>query len=372
MSIIDRLAAEIESEPASELEELCRHAVAAEMRHAKRLLTADEIEDITEDTFEDEAVSDLDVDEDGEVEVTEHERANIPEESIVMMDEDGEVVEGVVVEGKFARLRVIPDHRCKHVAKRIATHMESLALMANINEGINLKSLYHPVPNVTMPCPKCSSRNVTPVWFDSGQVIACCNECATEFEASVDDVAHATLAERTVEDIDILPEYDVFGSVWLKDGGYGYEVYASGELIDSGEAETFDEVQERFDDIADAYDEIEEDAEIDFASGESDTVEDIDGDELILESGRKASRARVARMVADKKAFVAKNDLGGIKITAGRGFHSPRGSVIVESIMPNGVYARVVTATADGRIAERMVRFTERELKAYLKRHNLA
>ena len=371
MSIIERLATEIEQEPSSELESMCRQTVAAEMRHAKRLLTAEEIEDIADSVFEEEAIADLENVEDGEVVVTEHERRNIPEDEIVMVDEDGEVVEGVVVEGRFARLVVVPDRHCERVAKRIATHMESLALMVNVNEGVNLKSLYHPVPDVNMPCPKCSSRNVTPVWFDSGQVIACCNDCCAEFDASIDDVAHATLAERTVEDIDILPEFEVFGSVWLEDEGYGYEIYASGEVIDSGAADTFNEVQERFDDVADAYEEIEEGAQVDFTSGESDVIDVIDEDDIFFEAGKKASRARLARMIVDKRAFLDKSAMSGYRIFVGQGFHSPRGSLVVENVLPEGIYARLVTATADGRIQERVARFTEKELRNYVKRHRL-
>ena len=246
MNIIEKLATAIAQEPSTELEGICRHAVAIEMRNAKRMLTAEEIEDVVDEVVDEEAIADLeDRYEDGEVEVSDAERGNIPEEDIVtMQDEDGEVVEGVVVEGKFARLVIVPDVSKRTISASIANHSDMLAHMANMNEGINLKSLYHPVPDVNMPCPACASRNVTPVWYDSGQVVACCNDCDMEFDASINDVAHATLAERTVEDIDILPEHEVFGSVWLSGDGFGYEIYASGELIDSGEEDDYEEPDE--------------------------------------------------------------------------------------------------------------------------------
>lgn len=372
MSIIDRLAAAIDKEPSTELEGICRRAVAMEMRRAKRMLTADEIDDIVEDVVEEEAHADLEERFDGEsVNVSDLEAENIPEDELVTFtDDDGEEIEGVVVEGRFARLKIRPDSSVRTISASISKHSESLAIMANSNEGINLQSLYHPVPDVNMPCPVCASRDVTPVWYDNGQVIACCNNCNREFDASIDDVAHATLAEQTVEDIDILPEHEVFGSVWLNGSGYGYEVYASGELVDSGEADRYDDVIERFDDIADAFDDIEEDSQVDFTNGESDVVDEIDGDDVYFEAGRKASRIRLARMVADGKAFVDNSRVASIGfVRRGRSYRMKGGSRFeVDSVWNGGVDGRLVSCTPDGRLAERHVRMSKREFSKSLLR----
>lgn len=369
MDIIENIADAIEQEPSSDMEAMCREEVAMEMRSQRRMLTADEIEDIVEDIVEDEAIADLSVErvDEGEITVTEPERANIPDEDIVLVEDgDDEDVEGVVIGGRFARLNVVPDRSASVIAKSISRHSEALAHMANVNEGINLKSLYHPVPDVAMPCPVCASRNVTPVWYDRGEVIAHCNSCDHEFDASVEDVAHATLAERTVEDIDILPEYDVFGSVWLENDGYGYEVYAEGELVDSGAVDTYEEVLERFDDIADAYDEIGEGTQVDFSSGDSEMVEIMADDDVYFGAGRKASRIRLARMVADGAAFIDNSMRKELSFTAGQVFESQSGSVIVDSVMPDGIYATMISCAPDGHIAERVARFTPKQLDSML------
>ena len=365
MNIIDKLATAVEAEPSTEMEEICRHAVALEMRHAKRLLTADEVEDIVDDVVSEEALADTEsLAEDGEVEVTDLERANMDDDEIVVFeDENGENIEGVVVEGRFARLVVVPDRSRSVISASIARHIEHLAHLATISDGIDKESLYHPVPDVLMPCPKCASMNVTPVWYDAGEVVACCNICGNEFDASIDDVIHATLAERTVEDIDILPEFDVFGSVWLEDDGYGYEVYASGELVDSGSAEEFIEVQDRFEDIADAYDDIEEGTQIDFINGDSDVIEEIDSDDVIFEAGRKASRIRLARMVVDKMAYIDNSNVTARRrYTVGQAFSTKVGHIEIDEIDRNGIYATVTSGMPSGRIAQRQMLFSQREL----------
>ena len=365
MSIIDKIAATIEGEPSTELEGMCRRAVAIEMRRAKRMLTADEIDDVVEEVVEEEAHADLEERFDGEqVNVSDLEAENIPDDEIVTYtDEDGEEIEGVVVEGRFAKLNIRPDSSVKTISASIAKHSEMLAIMANSSDGINLKSLYHPVPDVNMACPVCASHDVTPVWYDNGQVIACCNFCNREFDASIDDVAHATLAEQTVEDIDILPEHEVFGSVWLTGNGYGYEIYASGDLVDSGEAEKYDDVIERFDDVADAFDEIDEDSQIDFANGESDVIDEIDGDDVYFEAGRKASRIRLARMVADGRAFIDNSRVANIShVVPGRTYAMADGSrFAVDTVSGGEIVGRRVSCMPDGRVSERYVKFSKRE-----------
>ena len=366
MNVVEIAARNVEGfRSGSDVEQACRKAVARVMRSERRLLTADEVEDVVEDVVDAETSVDVEDKVEGDhVEMTDVEWDSVPVEEKVMFDKDnGEVVEGVVVGGRLLPVKLSKDFRASVIAERINMEVSSTAHLANVNEGVNVKSLYHPVPDVKMPCPKCASENVTPVWYDDGEVIACCNSCGNEFEADVDVVAKATLAERTVEDIDILPEFDVFGSVWYQeDGKFGFEVYSSGDLVDAGDADTFEEVQERFDDIADAYDELDEGVEVDFANGESDVIDVVDGDELLLEGGKRASRARVARMVADRKAFIDKSKVARCDFRPGQVVATRLGNFVVESSKKKLVSGTMVRCTADGRLSEQPTRFTPLEL----------
>lgn len=370
MNVVEIAARNVEGfRSGSDVECACRFAVARKMRAERRLLSSDEVEDVVEDVVDAETSVDVEDRVDGDhVEMTDVEWDSVPVEDKVMFDkEDGEVVEGVVVGGRLLPVKLSSDFRASVIAERINMEISSTAHLANVNEGVNVKSLYHPVPDVKMPCPRCASENVTPVWYDNGEVIACCNSCGNEFDADVNVVAKATLAERTVEDIDILPEFDVFGSVWYQDNGkFGFEVYSSGDLVDAGDADTFEEVQERFDDIADAYDELDEGVGIDFASGKSDVIDVVDGDELVLEGGKRASRARIARMVADGMAFVDKSNVATFRLAPGQVVATRFGNFVVESCGRKSVYGSVVRCTPDGRVGEQPMRLTMSELDKVL------
>ena len=355
MSFIDRAAEAVELEPAaSDLEEACRAEVASAMRGQRRMLTAEEIEDIVTDVVEEETEADpADFVEGGEIVMSDAEWDSV-EDKVVFESEDGPV-EGAVIAGRF-----LP-------ASRIACSMDEQAVLASTVDGIAPQALYNPVPDVKMPCPRCASSNVTPVWYDAGRVTALCNDCDEEFDASIDEVAHATLAEETVEDIDILPEHEVFGSVWNSGDGFGYEIYASGDLVDAGELDTFEEVQERFDDIADAFDDIEEDTVIEI-DGDSDVVIEIEADKVALGSGKNASRIRLARMVADRRAFLDNSNVLRNGYRAGERFATEDGYIELDEVTEDEILAYVTSPTADGRISCEYVAFTPRELSARLSR----
>ena len=364
MDIIEIAANAIARDPmsVSDTESSCRFAVARSMRANKRLLAENEIEDIVCDVVAGDTYVDadsLEPDADGEVEMTDTEWDSVDSDDKVVY---GDKV-GMVVGGRFCPVRIVEDTRAAHISYRIAKSMEYQAhTLASL--GIDEKSLYHPIPDVAMPCPKCASSNVTPVWFDGGDVVACCNDCGCEFDASVDDVLRTTLADRTVEDIDIIPEHDVFGSVWCSDGGrFGYEVYASGELVDSGEEDTFEEVQDRFDDIADAYDSIDEGMVVDLTNGNSEIIEDIDGDKVTMEGGKTASRARLARMIADGTAYADMSSISRISFREGQHIvlsHNRRADVV--GVGDGCVYIDMYEGLADGRVACRQVRLSKRQL----------
>lgn len=364
MDVIEIAASAIERDPmsVSDTESNCRLAVARAMREGGRLLAADEVEDIVGDVVSDETYVDIDSvepDGGGEVELTDAEWESVDSDDKVVY---GDTV-GMVVGGRFCPVRIVEDTRAAHISYRISKSMEYQAhVIASL--GIDERSLYHPIPDVAMPCPRCASSDVTPVWFDGGEVIACCNDCGCEFDASVSDVMRATLADRTVEDIDILPEHDIFGSVWCSDGGrFGYEVYASGELVDSGEEDTFEDVQGRFDDIADAYEDISEGAVIDLTNGGSEVIECIDGDKVTMEGGRTASRARLARMMADGIAYADRSGVASAHVREGQRIALSHGRLAdVVSVGSDGVYLDVYEGVADGRVACRQVRLTMRQL----------
>lgn len=367
MSFIEDAAMAVQNDPmsASDFETGCRFAVASKMRECRRLLAENEVEDIVEDMVGDYSYVDPEdrISEDS-VEMTDIEWDLYPEgEKVVYGEEDG-----VVVGGRFYPVRISEDSRVASVSKRIYSSISEIAHIAG-SLGMNERSLFHTVPDVNMPCPCCSSRNVTPVWFDDGDVTACCNDCGFEFDASLDDVALATIEERTVEDVDIIPEMDIFGSVWCRsDGRLGYEVYGSGELVDAGDAGSFSEVLARFDDIADAYDSISEGVGIDFTSGGSESVAGIEDDSLVMRSGRTASRIRVARMVADGSALLDMSHVERISAVPGQGFHYANGSIVVSSVEGGLIYADVWEPRPDGRLACVKSRFTEAQLVDKLKR----
>ena len=371
MSVFDKLADAIAADTiVSDIEHLCRVHVAGEIKRERRLLAEDEVEDIVEDVVDGESFVELEdaVSDDGFIDMTDAEWENVPaDDKVVLEKDDGNDVEGAVVGGRFLPVRLHEDPRPASIARRINASIKEAAHIANSVDGVNVKSLYHPVPDVCMPCPACASRDVTPVWFDSGEVVACCNRCGAEFDASTDEVARATLAERTVEDIDILPEFDVFGSVWCQDDGrFGYEVYASGELVDSGAADTFEGVQERFDDIADGFDDIEDGSSIVFENGPED-VEDVDGDRVVFEGGRAASRIRLARMLADHVAYLDNSGVTRMKLSPGMEFSSQMGTVVVASVDGDEVYANLIRCASDGRVVEDYVRYTRPQFKRMLR-----
>ena len=369
MNFVEIAATAIEGDPtATDMELICRSAVAEKMRESRRLLTADEVEDLVKDEVVEETAVDPEeiVEEEGELALSDIEWDSIPEEDKVEVELGDEVIEGCVVAGKFHPAKIHPDSSVSRYARRITASMEEQAHIGS-TLGITPKCLYNPVPDVTMPCPHCASRNVTPVWYDAGEVIALCNDCAEEFDASIEDVAKATLAERTVEDIDILPEHDVFGSVWYgEDGKFGYEVYASGDLVEDGAAETFEEIQERFDDIADAYEEIGEGTVIDLTSGDSEIIIDIDDDRIELESGKTASRARIARMVVDKRAFLDNSSRRRNVFVAGRMYAGKNGEQVLVTKAGGKLECEVWKPMMDGRVSMQLVTFTPKQLEAFL------
>ena len=369
MNFVEIAANAIEGDvTASDMELMCRAAVAQKMRKARRFLTAEEILDITNDTVIEETAIDPEdiIEAEGELDVTDIEWESVPEEDKVEVELEEETVEGMVVGGKFYRANLRPDTSVSRYAQRIATSMDEQAHYAT-TFGVAPKALFNPVPDVTMPCPKCASRNVTPVWYDKGEVIACCNECSHEFDASIEDVAKATLAERTVEDIDILPEFEVFGSVWYgEDGKFGYEVYASGDMVESGDSDTFEWIQDHFDDIADTYEEISEGTVIDLPSGDSEVVIDIDDDRIELESGKTASRARIARMVVNKKAFINNANATRTAFVEGNIYEAKSGAQVFVKRAGKELECEVWEPMVDGRIAHRLVNFTTKQLSNYL------
>jgi len=368
MDVIEIAASAVERDPmsASDVESACRFAVARSMRESRRLLADNEVEDIVGDIVDEETYVEpeaLEPNEDGEIELTDSEWESVDEgEKVVYGDKVG-----LVVNGSFCPVVTVPDFRVARISARICKSIEAQAHII-ASTGIDERSLYHTVPDVLMPCPKCESTNVTPVWFDGGEVVACCNACGEEFDASVEDVARATLAERTVEDIDIIPEHDVFGSVWCSgNGGFGYEIYASGELVDAGEDDTFEGVIDRFDAVADAYDDIEEGVGVDMASGFSGDVESISEDRIVFDDGRTASRAKIARMVADGSAFLDFSNVMRIAAYPGQELRSISGrSIEVEDISNGFIYASLYDGSPNGCITCKMARFTNREFAEFV------
>lgn len=364
VNVIARAVEAILSEPCSgDIEEMCHISVANVIKQSRRLLSADEVEDIVEDVVDGETLVDPEDMLDGdELRMSDIEWDSVEPERKV--DADG--VEGCVIGGRFYPVSTFPDQRAGMYASRIAAVIQSVANTANLTEGVNIRSLYHPVPIANIGCPRCASTDVTPVWYDDGRVTACCNKCLAEFDADIEDVAQATLVDKTIEDVDILPEHDIFGSVWYSgDGRYGFEVYSSGELVDSGEAGSLHDIQERFDDIADAFDDIEDGVEVDFTNGNSAVVDAVDGDDVVLvDDGREASasRIRLARMVVDKKAYIDGSGRLSMDFRPGDVVVSKNGSRIrVDEVAGGKVFSTVTMPKEDGGISQFRLSSTPRE-----------
>ena len=351
MNVIATVVDNLISEPCScDIEDMCRRSVAMEIKAGRRLLSSDEVDDVVEDVVEEETAVDVEDHVDGDfIRMSDIEWKSVSSSKKVTYGSEV----GCVVNGSFLPVRTYPDPRPSMYADRISKIIEGAANMANISDGVNIKSLYHPVPAINVSCPKCASRNITPVWFDDGRVTACCNECFAEFDASIDDVDDATLADRTVEDVDIIPEQEMFGSVWYAgDGVYGYEIYSFGELVDSGEAASFSEIQDRFDDVADAYDALEENVVVDFATGDSEEINDVSDSHLGFAGGRSASRAKVARMVADGQAFIDVSKVSSLDFRAGDVFRKRDGSMVsVDRVSRGSVLATVTRPMSNGSVS---------------------
>ena len=217
-TILNRIAEEVEDHPSpTDLEDVCRHAVASFIRHSDRLPDADEVADIVDETVEAEDMvdpADAVDEESGEVVLTEEQLDNLDDDETVE-------VEGrkmAVVNGRAMPIRVVSNPMPGRIASRIVASIGAshLALQAEGVEVPTIDSLEHEHEDVIVLCPECASTNCTDVWYDDACVTSICNDCGAEFSRSMVDDADATVEELTTEDIAIVEDGDVsiFGTTW--------------------------------------------------------------------------------------------------------------------------------------------------------------
>lgn len=288
---------------ASDVEEICREVVVDEVLERARLITEDEIQRIIEPVVRRETIVDPEERIEGDyVDVTDVEYENLPDESKVEGASDGE--KKVVVRSKVYTARIRPDMNARVLASKIAGEIRAAFFQVKSYSGIDLDfdSLHREQPDADTGCPHCGSADTTPVWYDAGRMTVHCNSCDADFEASMRGTDKLSLKERTIEDYDIVPEADIFGSVWYDDGGdhdyrepgYPYEIFQDGESVLMGWHSSFEDVMDDFDDFSRKWHEISEGMSIySSESGRELKVSSFDGSSVFFD-GMKASRARIA------------------------------------------------------------------------------
>jgi hypothetical protein len=287
----------------SDVEEICREVVVDEVLERARLITEDEIQRIIEPVVRRETIVDPEERIEGDyVDVTDVEYENLPDESKVEGASDGE--KKVVVRSKVYTARIRPDMNARVLASKIAGEIRTAFFQVKSYSGIDLDfdSLHREQPDADTGCPHCGSADTTPVWYDAGRMTVHCNSCDADFEASMRGTDKLSLKERTIEDYDIVPEADIFGSVWYDDGGdhdyrepgYPYEIFQDGESVLMGWHSSFEDVMDDFDDFSRKWHEISEGMSIySSESGRELKVSSFDGSSVFFD-GMKASRARIA------------------------------------------------------------------------------
>lgn len=287
----------------SDVEEICREVVVDEVLERARLITEDEIQRIIEPVVRRETIVDPEERIEGDyVDVTDVEYENLPDESKVEGASDGE--KKVVVRSKVYTARIRPDMNARVLASKIAGEIRAAFFQVKSYSGIDLDfdSLHREQPDADTGCPHCGSADTTPVWYDAGRMTVHCNSCDADFEASMRGTDKLSLKERTIEDYDIVPEADIFGSVWYDDGGdhdyrepgYPYEIFQDGESVLMGWHSSFEDVMDDFDDFSRKWHEISEGMSIySSESGRELKVSSFDGSSVFFD-GMKASRARIA------------------------------------------------------------------------------
>lgn len=287
----------------SDVEEICREVVVDEVLERARLITEDEIQRIIEPVVRRETIVDPEERIEGDyVDVTDVEYENLPDESKVEGASDGE--KKVVVRSKVYTARIRPDMNARVLASKIAGEIRAAFFQVKSYSGIDLDfdSLHREQPDADTGCPHCGSADTTPVWYDAGRMTVHCNSCDVDFEASMRGTDKLSLKERTIEDYDIVPEADIFGSVWYDDGGdhdyrepgYPYEIFQDGESVLMGWHSSFEDVMDDFDDFSRKWHEISEGMSIySSESGRELKVSSFDGSSVFFD-GMKASRARIA------------------------------------------------------------------------------
>ena len=285
---------------ASDLEEVCRQAVAEEILDRARLITEDEVRRLIEPIVRHEtAVDPAEAVDGGEVRLTDVEYDSLDPEQRA---EDARTGARLVMIGSRAYpARISPDQRAVTIAASLSREVAEAAYGVCLANGWDADSMYREAADAPA-CPGCGSLDTTPVWFDAGRMTVHCNGCGNEFEADMDEGPdELSMRDRTVEEYDVVPEAGIYASVWFegsdsefRPAGFRYEVHMGDEVLYEGWSETSEGAFDAVEAYAAAYRSIEEGLGLlSTESGVGLTVDGVDGDEVRF-GGRTGSRARIA------------------------------------------------------------------------------
>lgn len=330
---------------ASDVEEICREVVVDEVLEQARLITEEEIQRIIEPIVRQEIVVDPEERVEGDyVDVTDVEYENLPDDVKVEGASDGE--RKVVVRSRVYTARIRPDMNARVIAKKMANEIRAAFFEIKTASGIDLDfdSLHRVEPDAEKGCPKCGSANTTPVWYDAGYMTVHCNSCDSDFEASMKGTEKLSLKERTIEDYDIVPEADIFGSVWYDDGGdhdyrepgYPYEIFQGGESVFMGWCSDFDDVIADFDEFSQKWHEVSEGMSIySSESGKELKVSSFDGSSVYF-GGLRASRAKIAASAVKGTMRFGSSHLYEDEVRVGDLYQDRRGNSMEVYAMSDG------------------------------------
>lgn len=289
---------------ASDVEEVCRGAVVDEIEERARLIVDDEIERLIEPIVGEEVVADPEERIDGgEVELTDIEFENLPEESRAV-DREGNRL--VIVSGRAYRARIFPDSTARTIAAKLSNEIRhALAMLKASGEALDgetVESLSEDADG-RVECPDCGSEMVTMVWVGDGDETYLCSECGEEFSVPVGEGAgDPAIEDLTSETVDIVPG-EMFGTVCFDGESWPYEVWVDGECVQSGSADEPDEAYALFEEIGEVYASIGAGTEV-RCSGSSMTVRSVSGG-VIDFGGPTASRAKMSCLVVSGRAVAS-------------------------------------------------------------------
>lgn len=320
-SVISHIAETMAEESSSTpIEAYCREKVAGLVMERGRLLAADEIErEIADDVREMAMAPDLEeIEEDG--------KARMSQDEYDALDDSLKLEGGLVLAGRKAvKAEVYESREAERIAKRIAEDLSSIAHSVSLCEGgFDVGSMYFDMPS----CPVCCSDDVVETYSEDGVDTFACLVCGATF--SVD---------RPFEPL-------------VSDMGEGYsaviyptyvEVLYDGMLVDSFTVPAQD-AYDMVTAISSKMAQVSPGAMlVSTSTGSESKVASVEGDEVTIEGGGKASRAKCARAIESFSMISDMSDVPNFEVKAGKEYDMGGERVRVDSVRGDEVYYTLVS-----------------------------